>query len=832
MIIYEYLASEAGRLTVWGLVTRGMGLIYVICLGSILVQVSALLGSRGIMPIARQIDHMRRHLPWYQGLRLNPSLLWIARGDFALKVMVAAGVLAGLGVIWGGPYSRLLLLICWLVVLSLRHGLRMYYPWDSFMLESGFLAIFLPPLQALPSLETSVLPPPLLIFAFHFLLCRLLFGFGKTKFVGFSLKDGLYIKYFLMNKPLVSRIGWYLGHGPEWFHRLSLAGMAFVELICPFLVLFPGPTRLIGVAGIAGLMVGIQLSGNFGYFNLLTLVVCISCLDHSSALTDVSLPGLLAPEHLPFTLAFAVIVAASPAYVAVNNWLTYSFAEWPALARLRPGLLKTYLAFLRAITPLAMVQGYGVFSPRSAPPVRWLPVIQGSDDGETWKTFEYRFTTTHGRSTPPFIAPYQPRLDHMGHYETLGIDGTGYFAAISFSDPLRFTPAAMLDLTIQRLLEKDSPVLGLMGTNPFPEDPPRLMRVSVSRATQTTPKERASTGDWYHCTPAGPHIAATEHDPSVFDHWLPPPELFHFEAMRWRRRARTCDGVSAEDYAAFWDTFVPFIRETAAATAARTGQGPDSPFCWQNLPGTVLALRGRFTREEVRAFHLTLARLTTAVLARLDAVFSRPAKGFLRNVAGLKIGQAAPEVASLGDGAGPEDLLQALAAWPHGPLRSWFRLGLMVHRLILISGREGWERLAGDSFRLGERISTAVRLSRSGRRTMAAAAEEIGLDLELVKQTAIDLTLAGGFFLEGAVNYDQVARHASRGRILYSSSGFSPSPSGALPGVYEMIGELLEHPELEMITGWGADARVEPAHEQMRMVFRDGRWSSPQETPA
>ena len=825
MSLYDYLASDAGRLTVWGLTTRGMGLIYFFCLGAILLQVSALLGSRGIMPIARQIDHMRRHLPWFQGLRLAPSLLWIARGDVALKAMVATGVAAALGVIWGGPASPLLLLICWLVTLSLRHGLRMYYPWDSLMLESGFLAIFLPPLEILPSLESSAVPSPLLIFAFHFLIARVLLGFGKIKFFGIRKQDWLYLKYFLMNKPMVTRVGWRLGHAPDQVQRLTLVAVAVVELIFPFLLFIPGPARLIGAAGIVGQMIGIQLSGNFGYFNVLTIVLCIACLDHSSAVTDVTLSGLLAPEYLPFTLAFAVILAASPAYIAVNNWLTYGFADWPALARLRPGLTKAYLAFLRAIRPLCMVQGYGVFGARSAPPVRWLPVIEGSDDGETWKTFEYRFTTTHGHSTPRFVAPYQPRLDHMGHYETLGIDGTGYLAVISFSDPLRFTPAAMLDLTIQRLLEKDSPVLRLIGTNPFPEGPPRFMRVSVSRATPTTPEELAATGAWHHCTPAGFHIPAAELDPAVFDRWLTPPELFHFEAMRWRRRARTCDGVSAEEFEMFWEVFVPFVREAAAAEAARSGA---EPFCWEHLPGIVLALRGRFDREQVRAFHLTLGRLTTAVLARLDAVFSRPARGFLRNVAGLPIGRPAPEVASLGDDADPEDLLQALAAWPHGPLRTWFRLGLVVHRTILTSGREGWQRLAGDSFRLDAPIATAVRLSRAGRRTMASAAAELDLDLGQLKGTAQDLTLGGGFFLEGAVNYDQVARLASRGRILYSSSTASPSPSGLLPGVYELLGELLEHPEIQMITGWGDDARIEPAPELPRMVFgEDGRWHAP-----
>lgn len=194
MRFYEYLASTEGRLLIWGVTTRGIGLAYVVCLGALLPQVSALIGSRGIMPVERQMRHMRRHLPWPQAIRLNPSVLWVARGDRAIRALVAVGVAAGAAVVWGGPASRLALLACWLVVLSLRYSVRMYYPWDSLLLEAGFLALFLPTLEALPTLETSAVPAPLLVFAFHFVVARVLFGFGKTKFVGVRRRDALYIK--------------------------------------------------------------------------------------------------------------------------------------------------------------------------------------------------------------------------------------------------------------------------------------------------------------------------------------------------------------------------------------------------------------------------------------------------------------------------------------------------------------------------------------------------------------------------------------------------------------------------------------------------------------
>ncbi len=821
--LLQQLATESMRRLVWGLVPRGVGLTFLVVFTSLWHQILPMLGSRGVDPVGLQLGRVREDLPLGARLRLNPSLLWLAHSDTALRAFVAGGILAACGMMIGGPAARVCTLYCWAVWLSFHFPLRLVYPWDTVLLEAGFLCLFLPDAALVPAIAATELPHPLLPFIFQLLIFRVLFGFGKTKFLGIRWRDFNYTRYFLMNMPLCSPLGWRFSKLPDPVHKLSLCGIAFVELICPVLVLLPGPARLVGGAGIVGQMVGIQLTGNFGYFNLITTMLCVCTLDTTSTLvTALAHPAaLVTPGRLPFTLVAAFTMLATPIYLIFNNWFTYSFLAWPAFERLPPGPLRAWLALLRFFEPLHLVNSYGVFRPRPAPPLRWVTVVEGSDDGEHWRTYRYRYTMTDERSRPRYVAPHHPRLDHVTFYDAVGVDGTGYFHPVSFANPYLLTPSSVLDRTMQRVLEPGSPGAKLFAEVPF-DGPPPLARVALYRFTSTTLEEHAETGRHWNVAPVGLHIVPTSVDDEVWSRWMPPPELFHAEAPAWRRRARTCRGITETELSAFWDDFLPFVKETAASIA------PDEPFSWEVLQPLQWTLRNGYTRDEVRAFHLTLGRLTTVLMARLDAVFSRPASHFVRDVVGYPSGER-PDVDPFAapSGVDPERVWQALAAWPHGALRSRFHVGLVARWIILDGGREAWRRMAGRDAACagtGARIRTEAPLSRRARRSMAAAAEEIGLELSGLLDAARTLTIARGMFLEGVVNYDMLARQASRLRVLYSHDCYTPAPIGLVPGVFELTGELRDERSLCMMYGWGAETQTAPLVDPPRMVFDDNEW--------
>lgn len=816
----KQLASEPARLLVWGLVPRGVGLTFLVAFASLWSQILPLLGSRGINPVGLQLARLREDLPLGARIRLHPSVLWLAHSDTALRVWIGLGILAACGMVVGGPAAWFSAACCWVLWLSLHFPLRLNYPWDTVLLEAGFLCLFLP--QTLPPLRFAAaeLPHPLIPFIFQLLIFRVLFGFGKTKFFGIGRSDWNYTRYFLINMPLCTPVGWRLSRLPDAVHRLTLGGIAFVELVCPFLILLPGLPRLAGAAGILGQMVGIHLTGNFGYFNLLTAMLCLCALDITSTLvTALADPViLLAPERLPFTLVAAFVILATPVYLIFNSWFTYGFLAWPAFERLPRGPLRMLFALLRALEPLRIVNSYGVFRASAAPPLRWVTVVEGSNDGHKWQKYRYRYTQTDECSRPRFVAPHHPRLDHQTFYDAVGVDGTGYLHPVSLANPYLLTPSSVLDRVMQRLLEPDAPAASLFAQVPFRNGPPRLARVALYRFSPTTPEEERQTSRCWNIRPVGLHLLPTALNEEVWSHWMPPPELFHSEAPGWRRSARVCHGIDKAQCAAFWDDFLPFVRYTAA------GISPEDPFAWHVLSSLQQALRKRYTRDEVRRFHLTLGRLTIVLMARLDAVFSRPATHFMRDVAGFPRRERADiDPFQTPPGIDPERIWQALAAWPHGTLRSRFHVELAARWMILKGGYEGWRRLAGRDAAVvgtGAPIRTEAALSRRGRRSMTAAAGELGLDLSTLLEAARDLTIVRGMFLEGVVNYDMLARQAGRLRVLFSSEDcYTPPPTGIVPGVFELTGELRDQPSLCLIYGWGDETRTVPPVDPPRMVF-------------
>src|SRR5688500_16445102 len=80
-------------------------------------------------------------------------------------------------------------------------------------------------------------------------------------------------------QPLPTWIGCHAFHLPPWFHRFSLVAMFVIELVVPFFIFAPRRLRHLACALLALLQVVIALTGNYTFFNLLTLSLCVLLLD-------------------------------------------------------------------------------------------------------------------------------------------------------------------------------------------------------------------------------------------------------------------------------------------------------------------------------------------------------------------------------------------------------------------------------------------------------------------------------------------------------------------------------------------------------------------------
>lgn len=332
------LSTPDAAALVWGVFPRALGLAFFISLAAFAYQLPSGYGQHGLTPLSSALAARFRAFG-ARALWFFPTLFWVTgASDAALVAVPALGALCGACAIVGGAWSPWFLGGAWAALLSIDGGPSgCVYPWDSLLLEGGFLALFLPAthslapvvsaalrggalLPALAAALPAVAPPaPLLSFAFRWLLFRVLVGFGKLKFGGAGWRDRLYIKNFIVNQPMITPLGWWAYHAlPDAVWVGALAGMFVVELVLPFGLFVPGLTRLVAGANIAGLMVGIQATGNYGYFNVLTAIMCIPAAAVADGLSFSSRDAASAPVFAAIFLAY--ILPLSVIQLIMNSW--------------------------------------------------------------------------------------------------------------------------------------------------------------------------------------------------------------------------------------------------------------------------------------------------------------------------------------------------------------------------------------------------------------------------------------------------------------------------------------------------------------------------------
>jgi hypothetical protein len=291
----------------------------------------------------------------------------------------------------------------------------------------------------------------------RWLLFRFLFMSGAVKLLSddpnwLNLSA---LSYHFLTQPLPTPLAWYAADLPPGLLKFATGGTFFIELGLPFLIFCPRRVRMFSAFGILPLQGCILITGNYNWFNLQTMLLCLPLFD-DAAMKKVlprRLVGLLQSRSGNDGPRRVATVASNASALLV---VFCSLVQMTERFGGRPPEVAQALDNL--IEPLRIVSTYGLFAVMTTK--RNEIVIEGSHDGLEWREYEFWYKPGDVARRPRWNIPHQPRLDWQM-----------WFAALD--DP-HYQP--WFSRFLERLLENEPTVTALLERNPFPDKPPTYVR--------------------------------------------------------------------------------------------------------------------------------------------------------------------------------------------------------------------------------------------------------------------------------------------------------------------------------------------------------------------
>ena len=505
---YKIIASNretASRITslLWGRDVRppsyltarrwfvgALGLIFLIAFVSLWLQIDGLFGSNGISPVSEFLPAARAQLGG-RALWILPTLCWLNSSDAFLHFLCGGGVVLSLLLIFGiAPALSLLSLVIVYLSLAVAGQTFLSFQWDILLIETAFLSIFLAPWRLFWRKANEPPVSRAAMFLLKVLLFKLMLMSGVVKLT--SGDDSWWnltaLDYHYWSQPLPNVVAWWADQSPEWFKRFSVAFCLVVEIILPFFIWAPRRLRLLACGLLFFLQITIGATGNYNFFNLLTIALCLLLIDDAvwrprrGALQTNGGTRAVVSHFLSDRLASYAAIVVIIFTLPINARLIYSAfepqEEWSPF-------LGTIYAQADAFR---IVNSYGLF--RVMTKDRKEIVIEGSADGIDWKPYEFKWKPGDVMRVPGWCQPHQPRLDWQMWFAALGT----------------YQHNPWFVQTVIALLHGQPKVLALFERNPFPDMPPRFVRATIYRYRFTNSEERRQTGAWWKRQELGEYL--------------------------------------------------------------------------------------------------------------------------------------------------------------------------------------------------------------------------------------------------------------------------------------------------------------------------------------
>ena len=497
---------------------RALALIYLSAFYSLLFQIKGLIGPEGILPARQFLAVVARSLG-AKGYWYAPSLFWFSAGSQMLMAVMWIGLAASV-VAFFNLWPRLSFFVCFVCFLSFvtTSGVFSGYQSDGMLLEAGFLALFFVPRGLRPGWGASSLPSRASLFLLQWEWFRIYFESGLVKLLSgdpewrhFTAMDQYY-----QNGPLPTWIGWYVQHLPHWFQAATVGATLVMELGLVFMLFFPRRIRILCFCIVTPWEIGVILTANYTFLNYLVLSLGFLLLDdkllrrfvpkrfqpHAPVVTAEAEPAGEAPLSIlaaPQAPDAAGESDAGDAASAPPAWRRRLGGHLSALGLAFTAVMLSWIAYnttaeliglplhgipvpkapLVALSPFRIANQYGLFAVMTRG--RYEIEFQGSNDGENWTAYPFRYKPQALNQPPGIYAPYQPRFEWNLWFASLG----------------NWQQNDIVPLTEEHLLVNGPDVLALFKSNPFPQMPPRYVRAVLWQYWFTSMDEKRSTGNWW-----------------------------------------------------------------------------------------------------------------------------------------------------------------------------------------------------------------------------------------------------------------------------------------------------------------------------------------------
>lgn len=452
---------------------RLLGVSYVAGYLSLVFQLKPLLGSNGLTPVNDYLSVLGGQFegPLSAFWQL-PTVFWLNSSDTFLMSAALLGLLLSLALLFGYANAPSML-VNWLIYLSFVNVGQVWYGygWESQLVETGFIAVFLVPLLDPRPFNKDAPPPRPVFWLLQWLTVRISLGSGLIKLRGSTCWDTLTcLDRFFKTQPIPNPVSPWLHHLPGPVHRLGTLATHLVQLLAPLSIIgswadsswreLGRKIRLAGGISMILFQVFLILTGNLSFLNWLTLAATVSFLD--DRFLSRFMPGFIVEraekarensgklgkrrEIVSWLLVAAVAVMSIP--VVLN-------------------LFGTSQAMNASFNQFHVVNTYGAFG--SVRLERTELVVQGLSEDDTWQTYDFRHKPDHTKDPLTVIAPYQPRFawqmwfasmstpsrqPWLMHWIWKELEGDPMAAKLVKDDPIDGDPRAIRILRFEYLMEE------------------------------------------------------------------------------------------------------------------------------------------------------------------------------------------------------------------------------------------------------------------------------------------------------------------------------------------------------------------------------------------